>query len=83
VSAQLLYPRCRQGWMRPYRFTPDGTPFPLCAECDSLWWPDEVIDVAQARFLDDVVAARLEVEGNPWSSRVWADVIEPVPDVQR
>ncbi len=69
--------------MRPYRFKSDGTPFLLCTECDSLWWPDEAIDEAQAHFLDDVVAARLGVGGNPWSSQVWGDVIEPVPDIHR
>ncbi|HZG03026.1 MAG TPA: hypothetical protein VE546_05545, partial [Streptomyces sp.] len=67
----------------PYRFTSDSTPFLLCAECHSLWWPGEVIDAAQAHSLDDVVAVRLGVGRNPWSGRVWADVIEPVPDVQR
>ncbi|MEU0370035.1 hypothetical protein ABZ070_07185 [Streptomyces sp. NPDC006283] len=37
-------------------------------------------DIANALFLDDVVAARLGEEGNPWTTRVWADVIEPLPD---
>jgi len=32
---------------------------------------------------DDVVAVRLGVGGNPWSSQVWGDVIEPVPDIHR
>lgn len=67
----------------PYRFKADRTPFLLCTECDSLWWPDDTVGVAQAHFLDDVVAERLGLEGNPWSDRVWADVIEPAPDARR
>ncbi|GHD34878.1 hypothetical protein GCM10010313_81850 [Streptomyces violarus] len=42
-------------------------------------WPDETVGVAQACFLDDAIAARLGVKGNPWSNRVWADVIEAAP----
>ncbi|MFE1289213.1 hypothetical protein [Streptomyces sp. NPDC058751] len=42
----------------------------LCTECDSLWWPNETVETAQAHFLDDVVAARLGVEDNPWTDRV-------------
>ncbi|MEU9115303.1 hypothetical protein AB0D04_26860 [Streptomyces sp. NPDC048483] len=72
-----LCPRCEQDLIRPYRFKDDGTAFCLCAECDSLWWPHEAKQVATARFLDDVVAARLG-DSNPCSARVWADVIEPV-----
>ncbi|MFG3098643.1 hypothetical protein [Streptomyces sp. NPDC048202] len=40
------------------------------------------VEIAQAHFLDDVVAARLGVEGNPWGDRVWADVIEPTSGLQ-
>ncbi|CAK7287863.1 conserved hypothetical protein [Streptomyces misionensis JCM 4497] len=83
MPAQLLCPRCEQDWARPYRFKADGASFLLCAECDSLWWPDEAVTVARAHFLDDVVAARLGVEGNPWSDRVWADVIEQTPELRR
>jgi hypothetical protein len=72
-----------QDWLHPYRFKADGTPFLLCTECDSLWWPNETVSVAQAHFLDDVVAARLNVEGNPWGDRVWVDVIEPASDLRR
>ncbi|MFE6094790.1 hypothetical protein ACFQ7M_22900 [Streptomyces massasporeus] len=64
----------------PDRFIADGAPFSLCTECDSLWWPGEAVEVAHAKFLDDVVAERLGVEGNPWGDPVWADVIEPAPD---
>ncbi|MBP2047947.1 transposase-like protein [Streptomyces griseochromogenes] len=83
MSAECVCPRCGQDWVRRYRFKADGTPLLLCTECDSLWWPDETVGIAQAHFLDDVVAARLGVAGNPWSDRVWADVIEPAPDSQR
>ncbi|MGX4691166.1 hypothetical protein [Streptomyces sp. JNUCC 63] len=83
MSTQLVCPRCQQDWVHPYRFKIDGTPFLLRAECDSLWWPNETVEVAQAHFLDDVVAARLGVEGNPWTDRVWVDVIEPVSGRQR
>ncbi|MFI9601837.1 hypothetical protein ACIHCX_18580 [Streptomyces sp. NPDC052043] len=83
MPAQLICPRCEQDRVHPYRFKTDGTPFLLCTECDSMWWPDETVEVARAHFLDDVVAARLGTEGNPWSDRVWADVIEPAPDRQR
>ncbi|MGP4087629.1 hypothetical protein [Streptomyces sp. KR55] len=77
MSTQLVCPRCEQDYVQPYRFKADGAPFLLCTECDSLWWPSEAVKVAQAQFLDDVVAARLGIEGNPWSDRVWADVIQP------
>ncbi|MEV0371091.1 hypothetical protein AB0I10_14860 [Streptomyces sp. NPDC050636] len=70
-------PRCDQEWVRAYRFKDDGAAFSLCAECDSLWWQQEALEIAAARFLDDVVAERLG-DCNPWSTRVWADVIEPV-----
>ncbi|MEU9329670.1 hypothetical protein AB0D91_38825 [Streptomyces canus] len=46
-------------------------------------WPDETIGIAQACLLDDTVAARLGAKGNPWSDRVWADVIEAAPDLAR
>lgn len=83
MPAKHVCPRCGQDWVHPYRFKDDGTPFLLCTECDSLWWVDEAVSVAQAHFLDDVVAARLGVEGNPWGDRVWADVIEPASGLQR
>ncbi|WP_329149497.1 hypothetical protein OIU91_23250 [Streptomyces sp. NBC_01456] len=78
MTASLLCPRCDQDWIRRYRFKDDGTPFSLCAECDSFWWPGEAKEVRTARYLDDVVAERLGDE-NPWATRIWADVIEPVP----
>lgn len=53
-----------------------ASPHRTRSECDSLWWPHEALEAATARFLDDVVAARLGLGGNPWESRVWADVIE-------
>lgn len=71
-------PRCNQDWVHPYRFKDDGATFSLCTECDSLWWPHEALEIFNARFLDDVVATRLGVGGNPWSTREWVDVIEPV-----
>jgi hypothetical protein len=78
VSGLLpLCPRCCQDRVWSYRFKDDGATFTLCTECDSFWWPNEAPEVATARFLDDVVAARLG-ESEPWSTRVWADVIEPV-----
>jgi hypothetical protein len=83
MSDERVCPRCEQDRVQPYRFKADGTCFLLCTECDSLWWPHETVGVTQARFLDDVVAARLGVEGNPWSDRVWADVIEPAPGPRR
>ncbi|MFB0616207.1 hypothetical protein [Streptomyces sp. AGS-58] len=83
MPTKRVCPRCEQDWVHPYRFKDDGTPFFLCTECDSLWWPDDTVGVAQAHFLDDVVAGRIGAEGNPWSDRVWADVIEPAPDPQR
>ncbi|MFF9378108.1 hypothetical protein ACF1BB_26680 [Streptomyces griseoluteus] len=83
MSAKRVCPRCEQDWVQPYRFKADGTCFLLCAEYDSLWWPHETVVVAQPHFLDEVVAARLGVEGNPWGDRVWADVIEPAPGLQR
>ncbi|MFB6606771.1 hypothetical protein [Streptomyces noursei] len=73
-------PRCHQDWVYPYRFKDDGADFSLRNECDSVWWPHQVLEIANARFLDDVVAARLRVNGNPWETRVWADVIEPVSE---
>ncbi|MFI5978079.1 hypothetical protein [Streptomyces sp. NPDC051452] len=83
MSVKRVCPRCEQDWVQPYRFKADGTCFLLCTECDSLWWPHATVGVAQAHFLDDVVAARLGVEGNPWGDRVWGDVIEPAPGLQR
>ncbi|MFJ9412587.1 MULTISPECIES: hypothetical protein [unclassified Streptomyces] len=71
-------PRCEQDWVHPYRFKDDGAAFSLCTECDSVWWPHEALEVSAAHFLDDVAAERLEVSGNPWTTRTWADVIEPV-----
>lgn len=79
VSSRQVCPRCEQDWVRPYRFKSDGAPFSLCTECDSLWWPERPIETAGALFLDDVVATRLGIQGNPWTTRVWADVIEPSP----
>ncbi|MGY4971474.1 MULTISPECIES: hypothetical protein [unclassified Streptomyces] len=73
-------PRCDQDWVHLYRFKDDGASFSLCTECDSFWWPGEALEVATARFLDDVVAARLGAGCNPWVSRAWADVIEPVSE---
>ncbi|MET9786902.1 hypothetical protein [Streptomyces canus] len=81
MAAKRVCPRCAQDWVHQYRFKADGTRFLLCTECDSLWWPNQSVEVAQAHFLDDVVAARLGAAGNPWCDRVWADVIEPVPDL--
>ncbi|MFD8810624.1 hypothetical protein ACFV23_03780 [Streptomyces sp. NPDC059627] len=81
MPAQLVCPRGEQDWVRPYRFKADGAPFLVCTECDSLWWPGEAVAVGQGHFLDDVVAARLGVEGNPWSDLVWADNIEPTRDL--
>ncbi|GHH11285.1 hypothetical protein [Streptomyces rubradiris] len=75
-------PRCEQDWVRPYRFKSDGARFLLCTECDSMWWPGETVAIRCASFLDDVVAARLGV-AEPWTDRVWADVLEPVPDPAR
>ncbi|MFI6008714.1 hypothetical protein ACIBAG_07765 [Streptomyces sp. NPDC051243] len=80
MPEKRVCPRCGQDWVHQYRFKGDGTRFSLCTECDSLWWPGETVDIPQAKFLDDVVAARLGVGDNPWLGRVWADVIEPVPD---
>ncbi|MFC9133131.1 hypothetical protein ACFT4A_40700 [Streptomyces sp. NPDC057099] len=80
MPTKQVCPRCGQDWVHPYRFIADGAPFSLCTECDSLWWPGEAVEVAHAKFLDDVVAERLGVEGNPWGDLVWADVIEPAPD---
>lgn len=81
MSASLPQcPRCDQGWVHPYRFKDIGTTFALCTECDSLWWPHEALEITTARFVDDVVAARLGVAGNPWETRVWADVFEPVSE---
>lgn len=73
-------PRCDQDWVHPYRFKDDGAAFSLCTECDSLWWPHEALEIATARFLDDVVATRMGVDGTPWRPCVWADVIEPVSE---
>jgi hypothetical protein len=75
-------PRCEQDWVRPYRFKDDGTQFLLCPECDSMWWPGETVAIPYARQLDDVVSARLGV-AEPWTDRVWADVLEPVPGPAR
>ncbi|GAA1035887.1 hypothetical protein [Streptomyces murinus] len=83
MSAKRVCPRCEQDYVQPYRFKTDGACFTLCAECDSLWWPHETIRVPQAHFLDEVVAARLGVEDNPWGDLVWTDVFEPAPELQR
>ncbi|MGA5078335.1 hypothetical protein ACPC37_12075 [Streptomyces griseoincarnatus] len=80
MPTKQVCPRCGQDWVHPYRFIADGTPFSLCTECDSLWWLGEAVEVAHAKFLDDVVAERLGVEGNPWGDLVWPDIIEPAPD---
>ncbi|MEY2249115.1 hypothetical protein [Streptomyces sp. BF23-18] len=82
MSVERVCPRCEPYRVHRYRFKADGAFFFLCTECDSLWWPDETVEIARAHFLDDVVAARLGVEGNPWTDRVWADVIEPVPELR-
>jgi len=79
MPTKQVCPRCGQDWIHPYRFRADGTTFSLCTECDSLWWLGEAVEVARAKFLDDVVAERLGVEGSPWGGLVWADVIEPIP----
>ncbi|MFE4702826.1 hypothetical protein ACFRIC_37705 [Streptomyces sp. NPDC056738] len=80
MSVKRVCPRCEQDWVHQYRFKADGSCFWLCTECDSLWWPDDTVEIARAHFLDDVVATRLGVEDNPWTDRVWADVIEPVAE---
>ncbi|MFF4901620.1 hypothetical protein [Streptomyces sp. NPDC001068] len=79
MPTKHVCPRCGQDWVHPYRFLADGAAFLLCTECDSLWWPGEVVETARAKFLDDVVAERRGVQGNPWGDLVWADVIEPAP----
>ncbi|GAA2613879.1 hypothetical protein Stube_26260 [Streptomyces tubercidicus] len=73
-----LCPRCEEDWVHSYRFKDDGSTFSLCTECDSFWWPHDALEIPNPRFLDDVVAARLGVPGNPWSAREWAEAIEPV-----
>ncbi|MGW7469901.1 hypothetical protein ACWGJT_35860 [Streptomyces xantholiticus] len=80
MSTPPICPRCGQDRLQPYRFKSDGAVFSLCTECDSFWWPQTGTDIANALFLDDVVAAKLGEEGNPWTTRVWDDVIEPLPD---
>ncbi|MFE7713303.1 hypothetical protein ACFU6I_48085 [Streptomyces sp. NPDC057486] len=77
MSAPPICPRCDQDQIQRYRFKDDGVVFSLCTECDSFWWPQTATDVANALFLDDVVAARLGEVENPWTNRIWADVIEP------
>jgi hypothetical protein len=81
MSFKRVCPRCEQVLHR-YCFKADGASFLLCTECDSLWWPNDTVEIAWAHFLDDVVAARLGVEDDPWTDRVWADVIEPVPELR-
>jgi hypothetical protein len=73
-------PECGQDWVRPCRFKDDGSPFLLCTECDSLWWSQQSVGVDRPALLDDVVAARMNLVGNPWEDRVWVDVMEPVPE---
>jgi hypothetical protein len=72
-------PECGQDWVRPYRFKDDGSRFFVCTECDSLWWFEQSVGVERPDFVDEVVAARLGIVGNPWGDRVWGDVMEPVP----
>ncbi|GAA1594948.1 hypothetical protein [Actinoplanes couchii] len=79
VVARTPCPECGQDWVHPYRFTDDGSRFYLCTECDSLWWPDQSIGVDRPAPVDEVVAERLNIIGNPWVDRVWADVMEPAP----
>ncbi|GAA3922362.1 hypothetical protein GCM10022244_34730 [Streptomyces gulbargensis] len=80
MSTVSICPRCERDRLHRYRFKSDGAAFSLCTVCDSLWWPQAGTDIANALFLDDVVAARLGEEGNPWATRVWTDVIEAMPD---
>ncbi|MER7831528.1 hypothetical protein [Streptomyces sp. NPDC095602] len=80
MSTPPICPRCDQDRLHRYRFKSDGAAFFLCTECDSLWWPQIRTDIANALFLDDVVAARLGEESSPWTARVWADVIEAASD---
>ncbi|MGW1804791.1 hypothetical protein [Streptomyces sp. NPDC002078] len=77
MTTHPVCPCCEQDRLHPYRFRTDGARFLVCTECDALWWPGVPLEAARAEFLDDVVAARLGVPGNPWEDRVWADVIEP------
>jgi hypothetical protein len=73
--------QCGQDWVRPYPFKDDGSRFFVCTECDSLWWSKHSVGVACPTFLDDVVAGRLNIVGNPWvGERLWADVMEPIPE---
>lgn len=73
-------PECGQDWIRCYRFKDDGSPIFLCTECDSLWWSERSVGVERPAFVDDVVAARLNIVGNPWDNLVWADVMAPASE---
>jgi hypothetical protein len=70
--------RDRRSRLRPAEggFTPRGS-------VSRIGGPTRRAGVAQACFLDDAVAARLGVKGNPWSDRVRADVSEAAPDLER
>ncbi|GAB2586865.1 hypothetical protein Aab01nite_51000 [Paractinoplanes abujensis] len=72
-------PECGQDWVRLLRFKDDGSRFFVCPECDSLWWSERSVGVERPFDLDEVLAGRLNVVGNPWVDRVWDDVMEPVP----
>ncbi len=33
----VVCPRCRQDWVKPYRIVKTGDLFQLCVECDAVW----------------------------------------------
>jgi hypothetical protein len=78
MAPQQTCPSCGQDWVRRFRFKDDGSLFYVCTECDALWWTEQSVGVVHPDFVDDVVARRLGITGNPWGDRVWADVMEPV-----
>ncbi|GAA4609278.1 hypothetical protein GCM10023107_90830 [Actinoplanes octamycinicus] len=73
-------PECGQDWVRSYRFKDGGSRFYVCKECDSLWWSKQSVGIARPDFVDEVVAGRLGVSGNPWGEGAWGDVMEPAPE---
>ena len=80
MTSRTPCPECGQDWVRPYRFKDDDSRFFVCTECDSLWWSEQSVGAARPDFVDDVVAGRLNIVGNPWKDHVWADVMEPAPE---
>jgi hypothetical protein len=54
---------CGQDWLAPYRNILDGQQFLLCAECDSVWRPEDDTSKPTEHSLSNVFAGRRFLPG--------------------